>query len=514
VSELLISLLSDDGGVLYLNGVEIYRQNMPSGEIMITTTSSGEGDEDNFTTTTIDLASLDGGSPLVDGVNTLAFELHQTNLTSSDWGFDMRLSLVSPDGLPLIFNDNDRGEDITSVDAFAHVTVGPDNGTIIDGPHADGTFTYRPNTGFFGTDTFAYTITTAAGTSAPALVTITVEESQAAAQITGRHIFYENSLYDDPNRFRDDPMGPPTGEGANASDDSAIDTSKEALLHVPGNSASFVNYTNYTKGINGIMVDILGAAKPIELTDFTFEITRNGTSGITPLATLPTMTIREGEGEGGADRVTFTWLTATEASPVITERWLKVTVDEGLGLAADDVFYFGNQIAEGNGVSEGEPSTLVDTADIGGTRTNLHTGGLNTALVTDQWDFNKDGLVNTGDIGIVRTHQEPSPLGRLGIFTVPGPVAGPLSAGLSDDGDDGLLVGALTGGDGGWSDLGGESEGGSSSSGTSAETDERIWADEEDEDLVGAGASSVDAALEDDSDWLDSDLDAGGWELL
>jgi hypothetical protein len=334
-------------------------------------------------------------------------------------------------------------------------------------------------------------------------------------QITGRHIFYENSLYDDPNRTATaDPGELPTGAGANASDDNAIDTSKVALLHEPGNTSTFANYTNYAKGINGIMVDILGAAKTIELSDFTFELTRTGSAPISALTTLPTMTIRTGEGEGGADRVTFTWLTATEASPVITGEWLKVTVDAGLGLAADDVFYFGNQIAEGDGVVGGTPSTLVDTADLAGARANPHTGGFgSTALVDDQWDFNKDGRVDTADLGIARANQAPSSFGRLALFTIPNPVAGPLSASLSDD--DGLLVAALTGGDGDWSDLGSEAEGGSSSSSSSAaaglaeSTGERIWADDEDEDLVGAGASSVDAALEDDSDWIGE-----GWDTL
>jgi hypothetical protein len=40
---------------------------------------------------------------------------------------------------------------------------------------------------------------------------------------------------------------------ANAADDDAVDPSKVALL--PGETATFANYINYTRGINGIMVD-------------------------------------------------------------------------------------------------------------------------------------------------------------------------------------------------------------------------------------------------------------------
>jgi hypothetical protein len=51
------------------------------------------------------------------------------------------------------------------------------NGTVVGG--ADGGFTYTPNTGFSGTNTFGYTITDANGDSTSATVTVTVGESVA-----------------------------------------------------------------------------------------------------------------------------------------------------------------------------------------------------------------------------------------------------------------------------------------------------------------------------------------------
>ena len=45
---------------------------------------------------------------------------------------------------------------------------------------------------------------------------------------------------------------------ASATDDEAIASDKVALL--PGETATFANYTSYARGINGIMVDIADLA--------------------------------------------------------------------------------------------------------------------------------------------------------------------------------------------------------------------------------------------------------------
>jgi len=96
-TDLDLGLLRDDGGVVYLNGQEIVRSNMPAGEISWSTFSSsivGGGDETTFFPYTIDPGLL------VEGANLLAVEIHQCNLTSSDLGFDLELNgtrLTGPD---------------------------------------------------------------------------------------------------------------------------------------------------------------------------------------------------------------------------------------------------------------------------------------------------------------------------------------------------------------------------------------------------------------------------------
>ncbi len=88
--KLYLEVMRDDGAVIYLNGQEIWRTNMPSGTIECDTRASGTvggGDESAYYSTTLDL----GEFILLAGNNTLAVELHQRSKTSSDIGFDLRL---------------------------------------------------------------------------------------------------------------------------------------------------------------------------------------------------------------------------------------------------------------------------------------------------------------------------------------------------------------------------------------------------------------------------------------
>jgi hypothetical protein len=83
-----LSLLADDGAVVYLNGVEVVRDNMPAGAITNATlaASNRSGAAENvFRTFAIDPARF------VTGSNTIAVEVHQDYRGSSDLSFDVRL---------------------------------------------------------------------------------------------------------------------------------------------------------------------------------------------------------------------------------------------------------------------------------------------------------------------------------------------------------------------------------------------------------------------------------------
>ncbi len=90
-SSLSLAVLRDDGAVVYLNGTEIYRNNMPSGTVnyltRALTNASGAG-EATFYSATV------SPSALVEGANWLAVEIHQVLPTSSDISFDLQLTGV------------------------------------------------------------------------------------------------------------------------------------------------------------------------------------------------------------------------------------------------------------------------------------------------------------------------------------------------------------------------------------------------------------------------------------
>jgi hypothetical protein len=88
-TNLTVGFLRDDGGVIYLNGKEAFRSHMPDGII-------GNGtlamlpptfgiDESTFFEGAIDPALL------LEGTNTLAVEVHQATVDSSDVSFDLEL---------------------------------------------------------------------------------------------------------------------------------------------------------------------------------------------------------------------------------------------------------------------------------------------------------------------------------------------------------------------------------------------------------------------------------------
>jgi hypothetical protein len=87
-TQLTLSMIRDDGAVVYLNGVELVRDNMPSGAINYLTraSDSAPSDEEND----VHSFTLAPGL-LVDGVNTLAVEVHQSSSGSGDVSFDLSL---------------------------------------------------------------------------------------------------------------------------------------------------------------------------------------------------------------------------------------------------------------------------------------------------------------------------------------------------------------------------------------------------------------------------------------
>ena len=204
-------------------------------------------------------------------------------------------------------------------------------------------------------------------------------------QVAGRHVFYNNSAFDG-----NDPAAGPE-------DDLAIATDKRALRSCE--TATFANYTGYSRGINGIMVDILNMSDTPNLDDFDFRVGNDGNNpAYWPAAPQPTsVTVREGAGVGGSDRVTIIW-----PDGVIKQEWLRVKVlaTDRTGLGLNDVFYFGNAIGEsGNSTTDAK----VNAYDMLGARDNQRSF-LDPAPIDFPYDFDRNARVGAVDMLIARNH--------------------------------------------------------------------------------------------------------------
>jgi hypothetical protein len=105
-TNLVVDLRRDDGGVVYINNTEVFRSNMTNGPgvPVLSTDFAGNntGSETAFNSTNIN------PSVLVPGLNIIAVEIHQQNLTSSDVSFDLQLRGQYPAG-PTLFIDRTNG---------------------------------------------------------------------------------------------------------------------------------------------------------------------------------------------------------------------------------------------------------------------------------------------------------------------------------------------------------------------------------------------------------------------
>jgi hypothetical protein len=188
--------------------------------------------------------------------------------------------------------------------------------------------------------------------------------------VAARHVFYRHSAFDKNGT------------------DAAIATDKQALR--PGQTATFANYTSFSKGINGIMVDVRQLPGTPSLADFDFRVGNDNNPAAWAAAPSPQITLRLGAGDGHSDRIELVW-----PDGAIRNEWLQVTVnaDAATGLASPDVFYFGNAIGEsGNSAAD----TIVDMNDELAARGDPH-NFRKPAEVTNAHDYNRDGRVDATD---------------------------------------------------------------------------------------------------------------------
>jgi len=191
------------------------------------------------------------------------------------------------------------------------------------------------------------------------------------ASIVGRYVFYNNSAWD-----------------AGGDDNAAIAVDKAPLLG--GQAVGPANYTNYSLGINGVMVDIDNPAGTPTAGDFAFMVNLADQPNTWSPAPEPTVAVESGGGIASSDRVTLVW-----PDGAIVNQWLQVTVLSGgaTGLDAPDVFYIGNAAGDTDGDGQ------VGASDYDSLASEFGLSGGPGALAAD---VNASGRVDLADFSIIR----------------------------------------------------------------------------------------------------------------
>jgi glucuronoarabinoxylan endo-1,4-beta-xylanase len=223
-----------------------------------------------------------------------------------------------------------------------------------------------------GTYNFSVAITNRLGLSVYSTVSVTVYSSVAA-----RRLFYAGSAFDGDTH------------------DNAIASDKTALL--PGQTATFANYSSYSRGINGILLDLVNPAGAPTASDFVFHVGNDSDPSGAGWTTAPDpISILALPPSAGVTRIVLNW-----ADNAVEELWLQVTLKGGpgstSGLIADDTFYFGNAIGD-TGLDPA--SARVNALDLLVARANATA----SALITDPCDFNRDAIVDLNDEIIARSN--------------------------------------------------------------------------------------------------------------
>jgi hypothetical protein len=203
-----------------------------------------------------------------------------------------------------------------------------------------------------------------------------------AAEVYRRHVFYNHSMFDGGDA------------AANALDDQAIDPEKNPQL--PAQGWGHHNVTSYTRGLNGVMIDMVGMPPSTEpaASDFQFAVRPGGAGGWSDAPPPVSVTRRTGAGVANSDRITLVW-----ADGAIRNAWLRVTLLVGArtGMVNPDVFCFANLIGE----TDPYPIDLsVDARYV--VRTRAAT--TSAAGIDSRFDHNRDGRVNVLDAAEARAN--------------------------------------------------------------------------------------------------------------
>lgn len=251
VSNLTIRLRRDDGGVVYINGREVFRSNMPTGTIGYDTlASAGTASETDFYTTCV------SPSVLVAGVNSIALEIHQNALTSSDTTMDLVLVANAPAEPPTVAITApiegatvETGATVTIAASAVDPDCSVDRVEFYDGATLISSDTTAPYTAAWTAATVgSHTLTAKAfdSTGLFATTNVTVNVVQGPERIM---LVNSNSTW----KYLDDSTCPATPDWRTAGfNDSAWPSGLAQLGFGDGDEATLINRTNAVSGVTNI----------------------------------------------------------------------------------------------------------------------------------------------------------------------------------------------------------------------------------------------------------------------
>jgi Polysaccharide lyase family 8, super-sandwich domain/Concanavalin A-like lectin/glucanases superfamily/Polysaccharide lyase family 8, C-terminal beta-sandwich domain/Bacterial Ig domain len=224
------------------------------------------------------------------------------------------------------------------------------------------------------------------------------------ATIQSRNVFYNNATGFGTSGVNNLPTVNPIN---------AIDPSKQALL--PNQTPSTTNFTNYSRGLNGIVIDLnnTGNLSGISAANFQFAIWNsfpNATPNFVAISPSVTVSTFPSGGTAGSDRIKLVF-----ADNAIQEAWLRITVlaNASTGLATNEVFYFGNARGDITPNTSFPSQISLNALDLNQARNNQLSSG---AVVSNHYDVDKNGAVNGLDLNQIRARQGTN---SLRSFTAP-----------------------------------------------------------------------------------------------
>ena len=218
ITAVTLSLKYDDSGAAYLNGNEAARTfNLAAGAAYDTLATQSQ---ENIIADFPQALSI-----LQDGVNTVAAEVHQNLVTSSDISFDLRLRATRnlPAGVLANDTDVDPGTTLT-----VSTNTNPAHGAL--SLNANGTFAYTPANGYIGPDSFTYRCTDGAMLSNIATVNLTVVSGPNVRPVASPDTYAATEEVT---------LSVNAGTGVLANDTDADGDSRTAVIVTPPASGSF-----------------------------------------------------------------------------------------------------------------------------------------------------------------------------------------------------------------------------------------------------------------------------------